>query len=125
MLPTDTGFGGDRMLESVRSGVKESSGMVKTSEESQRHKEAIRRLAHAYERSGFEVEADHIERFDHPGKIRMLRPDIVAEKDGMTIIVEVQTRSSIGTDRDRRQRRVFGRWAKESEDRDFRREVVG
>lgn len=112
------------MLESVRSGVQESSGMVKTSDESKRHKEAIRRLAHAYERSGFEVRADHIERFDLPEKIGMLRPDIIAEKDETKIVVEVRTRSSVGSDRDRRQRRVFGGWAKQSQDRDFRREVI-
>ncbi|MFB6242436.1 MAG: hypothetical protein ABEJ36_06580 [Candidatus Nanosalina sp.] len=112
------------MLESIRSGVTQNSGMVKTSEESQRHKEAIEKLASAYERSGFEVKADHIKRFEYPEKIKMLRPDIVAEKDGKTIIVEVKTRSAVGTDRDKRQRRRLSEWAKKDGDRDFRREVI-
>jgi hypothetical protein len=113
------------VLESVRSGVTQSSGMVKTSEESQRHKEAIERLALAYDRSGFEVKADHIRRFDYPEKIRMLRPDIIAEKeDGKKVVVEVKTKNAVGTDRDRRQRRRFSEWAKKSRDRDFRREVI-
>jgi hypothetical protein len=112
------------VLESVRSGVRESSGMVKTSEESQRHKQAIERLALAYERSGFTVKADHIERLEYPEKIGMLRPDIVAEKEGRKIVVEVKTKSTVGSDRDGMQKRVFGKWAKKSSDRDFRREVV-
>ncbi len=79
----------------------------------------------AYDRAGFYVKADHIHDFEYPGKFPMLKPDIVAEKNGMKILVEVETRNSIGTVRDRRQRRQFGHWAKQEQKRDFRREIAG
>ena len=97
--------------------------MVRGSRESRLHKQAIEKLALAYERDGYDVKADHIQQFEYPRKCRMLKPDIIAEKKDQVILIEVETRSSIGTERDKMQRREFGRWAK-SQDRDFRREVV-
>ncbi|WP_414838339.1 hypothetical protein ACK3SF_02955 [Candidatus Nanosalina sp. VS9-1] len=101
-----------------------SRSFVRNSDESRRHRNLIEKLASAYIRSGFDIKADHISSFDTPPKFSMVMPDIFAEKDGKKIIIEVETRNSIGTDRDRRQRRVFGEWAKKDKDRDFRREIT-
>lgn len=98
--------------------------MVRGSRESRIHKKAIEKLALAYERDGYNVKADHINQFEYPERCRMLKPDIVAEKKDQVILIEVETMSSIGTERDKMQRKEFGRWAKKSQDRDFRREVV-
>ena len=99
--------------------------MVRTSGESQVHKQAIEKIARAYERSGFVVKADHIKSFAYPGQYPMLKPDVVAEKKDLKVLIEVETQSSIGTKRDKRQRQEFGNWAKQSRKRDFRREIAG
>lgn len=101
-----------------------SQSFVRDSDESRRHKNLILKLASAYHRSGFKVTADHVSDFETPSKFSMILPDIVAEKDGETIIIEVETRNSIGTERDKRQRKAFGEWAKKSSKRDFRREIT-
>lgn len=112
----------------IRSKVSEqdsvSRSLLRDSEESELHKKTIERIAVAYSRSGYEVKADHIQNFEYPEKYRMIKPDIVAEKDDQKILIEVETESSIGNDREKRQRREFGKWAKQSSKRDFRREIV-
>lgn len=112
------------MLKYISGEGSVSRSFVRNSDESRRHRNLIRKLASAYIRSGFQIKADHIDDFDTPPKFSMVIPDIFAEKDTQQIIIEVETRNSIGTERDRRQRRVFGDWAKESKDHDFRREIT-
>lgn len=97
---------------------------VRDSRESRLHRRAILRLAMAYGQAGYDVKAGHVDRFDYPCKYNFMKPDIVAERDGDKIIVEVETESTVGTDSDRKQRKVFSEWAKEGENRDFRRETV-
>ena len=99
-------------------------GQVRDFEESRLHRRAIRKIAMAYDRVGYNVKADHINKFDRPETYNVIRPDIVAERNGEKIIVEVETESTKGTQRDRRQRKVFGEWANSDESRDFRRETV-
>lgn len=96
--------------------------LVRSSRESQCHRNTILKLACAYERAGFEVEADHVDDFPSPDRIALIMPDIVARKKDLCIVVEVETRSSIGTERDNMQKKVFGEWAKKEQRRDFRRE---
>jgi hypothetical protein len=88
------------------------------------HKDSIERIAVAYNRSGYAVKADHIQSFEYPERYRMFKPDIVAEKGNKIILIEVETRNSLGTRREKRQRNAFGKWAKESQKRDFLREVI-
>jgi Holliday junction resolvase len=99
-------------------------GLVRDSKESQLHKKTIRHIANAYEREGYEVKADHIDNFDYPESCIFMKPDIVAEKGEEVIVVEVETKSSVGTPRDKKQMKEFSKWAKESRNRDFRREIV-
>jgi hypothetical protein len=88
------------------------------------HKEAIERIAVAYSRSGYAVRADHVKSFEYPDRYRMFKPDIVAEKEDKIILIEVETKNSLGTRREKRQRKAFSRWAKKSRERDFLREVI-
>lgn len=112
------------MIKHVARGEYVSHSFVRDSDESRRHKNMISKLAYAYQRSGFRVKADHITDFESPSKFCMIFPDIVAEKKGNRILIEVETESTIGSERDKRQRRTFGDWAKKSEKRDFRREIT-
>ena len=112
------------LIKHVARGQYVSHSFVRDSDESRRHKNMISKLACAYHRSGFEVKADHIKDFESPSKFCMIFPDIVAEKKGKKILIEVETEGSIGSERDKRQRRAFGDWAKKSKDRDFRREIT-
>lgn len=112
------------MIKTAGTGQIEPVNRVRNSDESQLHKRSIQKLALAYEREGFTIKADHIHNYDYPEKCFLLKPDIVAEKDGKVILIEVETSSSIGTERDKKQRRQFGEWAKEKPERDFRREVA-
>lgn len=99
-------------------------GQIRDFDESKKHRRAIRRLAMAYERDGYNVRADHIDRFEHPEKCNVMKPDLMAEKDGEKVLIEVETGSSIGTRRDKMQRDEFSEWAKKESNRDFRREIV-
>lgn len=102
----------------------ESHSFIRSSSESRCHRNFILKLAVAYHKSGFEVKADHIKGFESPNKVCMMIPDIIANNGEQVVIVEVETRSSVGTKRDRRQRRVFGEWAKKDKEKDFRRETT-
>jgi len=97
---------------------------VREFSESKKHKSVIKRIALAFERDGFNVKADHISEFSTPETCIVMRPDIKAKKNDKEIIVEVETRNSIGSRRDKMQRREFGEWAKEEPNRDFRRETT-
>lgn len=97
---------------------------VRSSSESRCHSNLILKLATAYEQAGFDVQADHVKGFGTPEKISLVMPDIIAVRGDFKVVVEVETRNSSGTERDRRQRKLFGKWAKEDENRDFRREVT-
>lgn len=101
-----------------------SHSFVRDSSESRRHKNLISKLAFSYHQSGFEVKADHISEFETPPRFSMIVPDIVAEKNGEKIVIEVETESTRGSERDRKQRKIFGDWAKKSRKRDFRRELT-
>lgn len=97
---------------------------VRNSRESMKHRKVIRRIAFAYDREGYEVEADHIKEFETPETCVVMRPDIRARKDGKEIIVEVESENSLGSRRDKMQRHEFSDWAKKGKNRDFRRETV-
>lgn len=112
------------MLKYVSGEGSVSCSFVRDSGESRRHRNLIKKLATAYIQSGFEIKADHIDEFENPSRFSMLIPDIVAEKGEKIILIEVETRNSIGSERDKKQRRAFGEWAKKSSDRDFRREIT-
>jgi len=101
-----------------------SSSFIRDSSESRRHRNLIYKLAFAYHKSGFKVKADHISNFRTPSKISMIFPDIVAKKNEQRILIEVETKSTIGSERDKRQKKIFGEWAKKSKNRDFRREIT-
>ena len=111
------------MINNVAKGYV-SRSFVRDSRESRCHKNLISKLAFAYDRTGFRVKADHISDFETPSKLSMIFPDIVAEKNGKQIIIEVETKGTIGSERDKRQRKAFGNWAKKSTKRDFRREIT-
>ncbi len=111
------------MIKNVSKSYRAQS-FIRNSNESRRHRNLILKLATAYERAGFKVSADHIKGYDTPEKISMVLPDIIAVRDGFKVVIEVETRNSEGTERDKRQRRLFGEWAKGNANRDFRREIA-
>lgn len=97
---------------------------IRNSRESKRHRKVIRQIAFAYDRESYEVKADHIKEFETPEKCVLMRPDIRASKKDEEIIVEVESKNSLGSRRDKMQRLEFSEWAKEDENRDFRRETL-
>lgn len=117
------GGGEKELIKHVSKGYRTQS-FVRSSSESRRHRNLILKLATAYDRAGFEVYADHVKGYDTPEKISMVLPDIVAVREDFKVVIEVETRNSEGSERDKRQRKIFGEWAKGFEDRDFRRETA-
>ncbi|KXB07316.1 hypothetical protein AKJ52_00470 [candidate division MSBL1 archaeon SCGC-AAA382C18] len=89
-----------------------------------RHDRKVREIARKYELKGYDVKADDVPDFSDPGSIHGKVPDVIAEKNGHTTVVEVETEDSVGTKRDKKQRREFKRWTGRKNTRHFKREVI-
>ncbi len=66
-----------------------------------KHDDRVLQLANSYKRKGYKVQAD-IRGFKQPEEIGKndFIPDLVASKAGYTKIVEVETQSSLQTDKE-------------------------
>jgi hypothetical protein len=68
--------------------------MPRTRKSQTKHDKAVRGVAQAYRKKGYDVEAD-LRGFDQPGTIRGVRPDVRARKGSHETIVEVETPDSV------------------------------
>ncbi|MGQ9604184.1 MAG: hypothetical protein ACUVUU_08220 [bacterium] len=76
----------------------------RSSTENAIHNMIIGILVEFYEKLGFNVRADHIGGFrECPDKIGSYTPDLIAEKEDDTRVIEVETRGTIGSSRARQQ----------------------
>lgn len=97
---------------------------VRSYSESKLHKKAIELTAMKYIEHGYRVMADHIKSFQTPETIGVIKPDLIVEKNGFKGIIEIETPSTIGTKRDKMQRKYFSRWANKTSKRFFEREIA-
>jgi len=83
-----------------------------------KHDKKIEQIAKQLERKGYTVQAD-ISRYETPDSIGKNNyiPDIVAKKTSSTKIIEVETQSSLKTDKD--QQEAFRRSAAQSRGTSF------
>jgi len=70
-----------------------------------KHNKAVQRTVDYYKSQGYDVRADLPRFHKKPGLIGGKRPDVVARKDKKVVIVEVETRDTIG--KDQKQQEVF------------------
>ena len=86
-----------------------------------KHDRAVENTAKYYEAQGYRVQAD-IAGYEKPKTIDGRRPDVVAKGEGETVIVEVETRDTVETDKS--QRETFKEYADAHDDVRFRTKTV-
>lgn len=74
----------------------------RTPEEQSRHDQAVLRSAAQYRARGYRVQAD-VEGFDRPDLIRGRRPDLIVQKGRERKVIEVETPSTVESDRAQRE----------------------
>ncbi len=89
-----------------------------------KHNSEVEDRADEYNWNGYEVWADHIEEYPYPDSFHGYVPDVVAQKNGHTTLVEVETEDSVDSKRDKKQHRAFSSWASRKSIRHFKRIVV-
>lgn len=100
------------------------SKRARTSREQTKHDRKVKQIANSYRQRGYQVRADDVSGFTDPQSYHGRVPDVVAKKDGHTTLVEVETESSRGTTRSKKQHQQFKSWAGRKTNRHFRREVI-
>ena len=88
-----------------------------------KHDKTVRKRAEQLQRQGFDVRAD-LKNWDQPATISGVRPDIDARKSGKRVIVEVETKETVGDARAQRQERAFNTAAKRSKGGRFEKVVT-
>jgi hypothetical protein len=86
-----------------------------------KHDRGVQKSAEFYEKQGFKVAAD-IKDYSKPNSINGRRPDVIATKGKREIIVEVETKDSIG--KDKGQQQTFQTYADKHNNTRFRTKVV-
>jgi len=95
--------------------------MKRTKSQQSKHDSRVRKIAGGYKSQGWKVQAD-ISGYPKPRTIFNRRPDVRATKGAKERIVEVETKSSMGSDV--AQRNAFRRFAGLNKKRKFRTSVV-
>jgi hypothetical protein len=93
----------------------------RTPRQQTKHDKEVKRTADSYQKRGFKVKAD-ISGYKQPETKEGRRPDMIAQKDGKEIIVEVETRDSIKTDQ--AQQRAFENYAAKHKNTKFRTKIA-
>ena len=96
---------------------------MRTTRSQTAHDAEVRRTAKALARQGFDVAAD-VPGFKQPKTIGGLRPDVIGTKGRRRKIIEVETRDSVASARDVKQRKAFRAAAIRSKNTTFTRKVV-
>lgn len=95
--------------------------MSRTKAGQKKHDERVLKSAEYYEKQGYKVSVD-LPNHDKPKKIGGFIPDLIAKKKGEEIIVEIETKSTIKSDKDQHQ--AFKEYADKSEGRKFKKKIV-
>ena len=95
----------------------------RTKKSQSKHDEKVEEIAKDLKAKGYDVEAD-IRGYPKPGTLGGVRPDVIARKGTERKIIEVETRESKDSARDRKQQREFRAAAKRSKNTTFRRVIV-
>lgn len=96
--------------------------MAKRSKHDQtKHDRGVKASAEYYRRQGYKVDAD-IEGYRQPESFNGRRPDVVARKGQDRVLLEVETKSSLESDR--AQQDAFRRYANSHKRTRFRRKLV-
>lgn len=86
--------------QALSKGIEEVNNTAKRSRSEQsKHNRAVKKEAKRYERAGWKVQAD-LHGYPKPPEIGGRRPDIKATKPGTTHIIEIETPSSMKSDKD-------------------------
>ena len=78
--------------------MKEVNNMARRKSEQSKHNQVVKREAKIYERKGWKVQAD-LPGYSKPPQIGGRRPDIRATKPGTTHIMEIETPSTMKSDK--------------------------
>ena len=82
-----------------------------------KHDQGVLRSAEYYRKQGYQVKAD-LPGMEQPESINRRRPDLIAKKGREEIILEVETKNTI--DSDKSQHQAFKKYADKSKNRKFR-----
>ena len=74
----------------------------RTPQQQSKHDRGVEALAKYYESQGYTVLAD-IHGYEQPKTLEGRRPDVIATGNGEKVIVEVETRDSLDTDKSQRE----------------------
>ena len=97
--------------------------MARSRASQSKHNNEVRRIARSLERKGHDVQAD-VRGYEQPKTLGGYRPDLIATKGAQRKIVEVETRDSVDSSRDKAQQSVFRQAANRSKNTTFRRVVA-
>jgi len=106
------------MLKTKKKG---GGKMKRTKIGQKKHDEGVLRSANYYEKLGFKVAVD-LPGHKKPKEISGFIPDIIAKKGGEEIIIEVETRKTIISDKEQQEK--FKKYAGRSNNRKFRTKIV-
>lgn len=88
-----------------------------------KHDGLVRRTARLLKKQGWDVRAE-VSGFKQPGAIGCFRPDVVGKKGIKRKIIEIETRDSVGSARDKKQRKAFKKVADRSKNTVYLRKVA-
>ena len=94
---------------------------IRSTRQQSKHDKEVTRIADYYQRQGYKVKAD-VKEFEQPKVIQGRRPDVVAKRDGNTVLVEVETPDSLKNDK--AQRETFENFADGKKNVKFRLKIA-
>ena len=100
----------------------EISKRSRSDEEQNNHDKAVKKKSRELSNKGYKVKADGIKGYERPDTIgykNPLRPDIYASGHGWERIIEVETESSLGKKRTKRQNKKFRQWKYRKKNRKY------
>lgn len=93
----------------------------RTPRQQSKHDKGVQASAEYYNQQGYNVQAD-IPGFARPETVGGRRPDVIAQNNQETVIVEVETKESL--EKDREQQQAFEEFADSHKNVRFRRKTV-
>ena len=97
--------------------------MNRSAQDQSRHDRKVEERAIAYRKKGFSVAAD-LSGWPFPDFVNESRPDIIARKGNIIVIIEVETQESKNSTHARKQARDFGDYAETNSNVSFKLVVV-
>jgi hypothetical protein len=96
------------------------AGAPRAREAQERHDRMVALVAAQYRERGFAVAAE-LPGFPPPEPVEGLVPDLVARKEGETVVVEVETRDTLFSEEYKGEHKAFRKWKEQSpKERDYK-----